>query len=136
MRSSPSRTSLFLMELILVILCFTVSAAICLRVFVSAKSTADRSRDLSAAVLAAENAAECWKASEGDLVECAALLHAGENGDGIIQAFDGYWRTTDGSPEYRLLLNAQNGDASISVVDAHGEAIYSLDARVPGGGVP
>jgi type II secretory pathway pseudopilin PulG len=122
------------MELILVILCFAVSSAICLRVFVTAKLTADRSRNLSAAVLAAENAAECWKASEGDLGECAALLNAGENGDAIIQTFDGDWRLTDGSAAFQLVLKARNGDASISVTDTFGEAIFSLNARVPGGG--
>jgi type II secretory pathway pseudopilin PulG len=122
------------MELILVILCFAISAAICLRVFVSAQLTADRSRDLSAAVLAAENAAECWKASAGDLGKCAALLNAGENGGRLIQTFDGDWRLTDGSAKFRLLLEAQNGEASIAVTDTDGEAIFSLKARVPAGG--
>jgi len=133
-RSAPSRTGLFLMELILVILCFAVSAAICLRVFVSAKQTADRSRDLSAAVLAAENAAECWKASAGDLGECAAFLNVEEDGNTLIQTFDSDWQLTDGNVEYRLYLKAQNGEASITVTDADGEAIFSLKARVPAGG--
>lgn len=124
------------MELILVILCFAVSAAVCLRVFVSAKLTADRSRDLSAAVLAAENAAECWKASAGDLEACAAFLGAGNNGDTLIQTFDGDWRVTDGAAKYRLYLKAQNAQASITVTDTDGEAIFSLKARVPAGGAP
>lgn len=136
MRAAPSRSSLFLMEMLLVILCFALSAAICLQVFVSAKLTADRSRNLSAAVLAAENAAACWKASDGDLGECAALLQAGQGGGTIIQSFDSDWRAVDGSAEYRLLLKAQNKNAFISVVDADGETIYSLSVRVPGGGAP
>ena len=53
-----SKTPLFLMELIIMLLVFSVSAAICLRVFTGAKKIADESRRLDAAVMMAQTAAE------------------------------------------------------------------------------
>ncbi len=61
------RSGLFLIEMVLVNLFFSICAAVSMRVFAAALQTADRSRYLSAAVLAAESAAECWKSSKGDL---------------------------------------------------------------------
>ncbi|MBQ2879428.1 MAG: hypothetical protein IJE27_01920 [Anaerotignum sp.] len=69
-----SKTPLFLMELIIMLLVFSVSAAVCLQVFSGAKKISEESRKLDAAVMQAQNIAECWKASHGDLKETAEML--------------------------------------------------------------
>lgn len=69
-----SKTPLFLMELIIMLLVFSVSAAICLQVFSGAKKISDESRKLDIAVMQAQTVAECWKASYGDLEETAERM--------------------------------------------------------------
>lgn len=62
-----SKSSLFLMELIIAILFFSVSAVICIQLFVASYSTSHKSRDLNAAVLQAQTAAEYFRSSEGNM---------------------------------------------------------------------
>ena len=69
-----SKTPLFLMELLLMLLVFSVSAAVCLQVFAGAKRISEDSRKLDAAVMHAQTAAECWKSSHGDLAVMADKL--------------------------------------------------------------
>ena len=70
-----SKTPLFLMELIIMLLVFSISAAVCLQVFSGAKKISEESRKLDAAVMKAQTIAECWKASHGDLEETAEMLN-------------------------------------------------------------
>ena len=70
-----SKTPLFLMELIIMLLVFSISAAVCLQVFSGAKKISEESRKLDAAVMQAQTIAECWKASHGDLEETAEMLN-------------------------------------------------------------
>ena len=70
-----SKTPLFLMELIIMLLVFSISAAVCLQVFSGAKKISEESRKLDAAVIQAQTIAECWKASHGDLIETAEILN-------------------------------------------------------------
>jgi type II secretory pathway pseudopilin PulG len=130
-----SRSGLFLMELILVILFFAISAAICLRVFASARQTAERGHDLSCAVLAAQSAAECYRASGGDLETAADLLSGNAEEGGLAVAYDAVWqRTAEAEPEYRLELVQDGACADITVRKADAaEPIYTLRIRIPGG---
>lgn len=58
------------------LLVFSISAAICLKVFTGAKKISDESRQLDAAVLMAQTAAEYWKATHGDLEDTAEMMGA------------------------------------------------------------
>ena len=130
---SASRTNLFLLELILVILFFSLCAAVCMGVFASAKKTADHSRNLSAAVLAAESAAASWKAADGDLDACATYLGAVRAGGALLtKDFDADWRQ-EGPSVFRLTLTADGCMAAICVADLSGAEIYGLTVRIPGG---
>lgn len=62
---TASRSSLFLMELILTILFFALSSAVCIQLFVKAHVISRDTSDKSAAVLQAQNAAELLKSGEG-----------------------------------------------------------------------
>ena len=73
---SHSKTPLFLMELIIMLLVFSIPAAICLQVFSGARKISMESRRLDAAVMMAQTAAENWKATHGNLEETAGQMDA------------------------------------------------------------
>ncbi len=70
-----SKSGLFLMEMIIVILFFSICAAICVNVFAKARVTSDSSRELNNAAIRSSNIAEVYKAADGDLQQTAALLN-------------------------------------------------------------
>lgn len=73
MSGHNSRSGLFLMEMITVILFFSICAAICVSAFAKARVTADSSRTLNDAVIQASNTAEAYKAADGDLQKTARI---------------------------------------------------------------
>lgn len=69
-----NRTSLVLMEQLVMVLVFALAAALCLRVFVKADEISQRIAYRDEAVLIAQNAAEVLKATSGDAQRAAELL--------------------------------------------------------------
>lgn len=69
-----SRTSLFLMELILSILFFSLAAAVCVQMFVSGHILSKKSVELNHAVVWCESIAECFYSCDGNLSEMSTLL--------------------------------------------------------------
>ncbi|MDR1495482.1 MAG: hypothetical protein LBS67_00975 [Clostridiales Family XIII bacterium] len=82
-----SKTAIFLFELMVVILVFSLAAAICTSIFGKAYGFSEESKDLTMAVLKAETIAEEFKdgrTPEGDLLfdeEWKATTDEGENKD-------------------------------------------------------
>ncbi|MBQ7103597.1 MAG: hypothetical protein IJN89_06020 [Anaerotignum sp.] len=112
-----SKTPLFLMELIIMLLVFSVSAAVCLQVFSGAKKISEESRKLDAAVMQAQNIAECWKASHGNLNETAEMLFVIPDETGFKLYDEENWLHTEVICE----------DAVINIAVFSGEEeIYSL----------
>lgn len=68
-----NKTTLMLMELLVMVLVFALASVICLRVFVRAQELSEQTQNRDRAVLAAQNAAETVKAC-GDLSEAARIL--------------------------------------------------------------
>lgn len=71
---SNSKLSLFLMELIVAIMFFSLSAAICVRLFASAHILAEKTEDLSNAVIWSQNMAEAFTGNNGNLEKIAAMF--------------------------------------------------------------
>ncbi len=69
-----SRSGLFLMEIMAVILFFSICAAICVSVFAKASSVADKSAELNIAAARSANIAEIYKSADGNIKETAHLL--------------------------------------------------------------
>ncbi len=69
-----SRSSLFLMELIMAILFFSLTSAVCIRLFVRAHTISQDTINQNNALTQAQNLAETWLATEGDMSELTALL--------------------------------------------------------------
>lgn len=132
------------MELILVILFFSVSAAICMRVFAYAKLAAARSEDLSYAVAKVASAAECFKAAGGDLAEVAGILGGETAGEDSLRiGYNEDWLPCGPgeAPAYVMtLLKSDETTAAIEVAKAGGQAggpgggesIFSLEAGAAG----
>lgn len=68
-----NKTSLQLMEYLVMILVFALSAAICLLIFFKAEAISNTSAQLDGAVVLAQNTAEFLKASSGDMESARAF---------------------------------------------------------------
>ena len=70
------QSGLFLIELVIVILFFSISAGICMRIFAVSKIASDNARQLNSAIEASQNAAECFKSANGSFDRAIELLGA------------------------------------------------------------
>lgn len=123
-----SATGLFLLELLVVILFFSISAAVCLRMFTAARLAASYSDNVSLAVVQAQSAAECFKTARGDLADAASLLGAEATETGLIAYYDKAWEICGESDAvFTLTLTANGYEAHISVADEKTEYV-AIDA--------
>lgn len=81
MNNNARKTGLFLMELIIAILFFSLAAAICIQLFVKSHMISGRSIALNHSILLAQNTAEIFYATNGDPEKMASLLGNGESSD-------------------------------------------------------
>ncbi len=121
-----TKTPLFLIEAVIMLLVFALSSAICLQVFVGAKNISDESYALDSAVIEAQNAAEIWQANKGDFTKTADDLNAVIDGKNIIIYYDkNFVPAIKEASVYQLKLSPSGAKAGISVYKA-GEDIYSI----------
>ena len=84
MPENNSRTSLFLMELIIAVFFFSLAAAVSIRLFVGAHKLTEKSTALSNATIWSQNLAEAFYESNGDVSKIAELYpYAYVTEDGI-----------------------------------------------------
>lgn len=131
-----SKSGLFLMEMILVISLFALSAAICLQMFAYANQTARASEELSYATLAARSGAECYQGLGGDLSEMAQILGGSVTGETLEVHYDDQWCATSQSVSYTLTLVKEDGSGRITVTAVEaGTTLYTLTVKCIGGDV-
>lgn len=137
------KSSLFLMELITAIFFFALCAATCLRIFASAYTMNQSSRNLDQAVYKAESIAEIYKSTGGNLIETAAMY----GGYGVVTdnklriRFDKDWKPIlqgQGS-SFELELAIEEipllKSGWITLVKKDGEVIFRLPVKIASGGV-
>lgn len=121
---SSSRSGLFLIELIIVILFFALSAAVCMKLFVFAYTMTEYSSEISHAAAAAQNTAECFKAAEGDIVKTAELLGAAFDNNILLY-------NPDDDITLTLIADTEKNDLSvngiISVADKNNKIIFEME---------
>lgn len=95
MRNESSKSALFLMELILAILFFALSSAVCAQLFATAHLTSQKTQDANHAATLAQSAIACVQSANGDLQTAAPLLHGSveKNGD-LVVWYDAAWQTS------------------------------------------
>lgn len=74
MKNKSSKSGLFLMELILSILFFSLSSAICIQLFVKSHLISQQSLDLNHALEDCQNVAEAFYGCNGDIDEMMLLF--------------------------------------------------------------
>lgn len=124
-----SKTPLSLIEITVMILVFSVCAAVCMKLFVSAGEKARFSGDLSRAAALAQTAADTYRACGGDLEETGARLPA-DCRDGVLTLWlDEDWQAC-GAAEGAFCLTLADGDtAAISVRGADGGELFALEVK-------
>jgi len=109
MRSSKS--SLFLLELMIVILVFAISAAVCVSLFVAGARKSAESFDASRAAQEAGNVAEAWRAAKGELSSVQRLCGGTLTAEGLLLFYDEDWNPTEDSAANRRLTLAAGTEA-------------------------
>ena len=107
--NNRSRSTLFLIEQLIVVAVFAICASACIRIFTDAYFNANNSKDISSALLIAESGAESFKATSGDLGKVAQMLGGvTDNVNGSSAAvvyYDKQWRPCGESAAiYKLCL--------------------------------
>jgi len=87
MKTKISGKNLLFIELIVVILFFSVAAAACVALFGQAYRDSNHSRDLTSAVIMAQNAAEMFKAT-GGINETEALKAELDGAVAVIKVYN------------------------------------------------
>jgi len=108
-----SKSTLFLIEQLIVIAVFALCAAACISILANAYFMARDSRDISNALLAAESVADSFKAVSGDFEQTAQILgraadHADD--DNLIKLFfDSDWlSSSEADAQFVLQLIPDN----------------------------
>lgn len=132
MRRKSSGFGPSLVELVVAIAIFALAAAMCVKIFAWSSRLAGRSEALSHAVILAESAAECFKATS-DLEETAALLGGAGGSEGFTLCFDADLALAVREDEAAYILSAEprQGDIPLCRVTVstpeHGE-LFALTA--------
>lgn len=125
--NSKSKSGLFLLELIIAIVFFALSSVICIQLFVKAHTLSQKNTELNMAVIQAQNAAEAFKAANGEPEKFAEFLNGpsgGEANDGQYVCdlfFNSDWQRVDGRDKAAYTLH---------VVMTPLEALRSIDISV------
>ena len=143
--NNRSRSTLFLIEQLIVIAVFALCAAACARILTSAYMSARDARDLGNAFHNAESCAESFKAAGGDLSLVKDILGGNSvsiNGDyAVIVYYNSKWAVCgENGASYRLILTAgsraelgpqlREGDITVERLD--GEELFAITVAARG----
>lgn len=128
------KSSLFLMELIIVLFFFALCAAVCVNIFIKAKLISNQSYELNKSIIASQNAAECFKAANANINTLAEFLHGTAEGDVVKIGYDKNWQNINMSNAVYLMninIEKSNKDIYTAVITVYKEnlLIYSLAAK-------
>ena len=118
-RIRPTRSGLFMIELLIAVGVFTLCAAVCVGLFVRSEVMSRESADLTRMTTAARNIVECWKAAGGDFEKAAELCGGGGGTSAVTVLYDEDWHVLPYQfPEapgemYRIHLAGQREDGYV-----------------------
>lgn len=133
-RKNASRSGMLLLELMMAILIFSLSAAVCIQVFVKAHDLSGRAEDLAQAVSSCASAAEVLRTADShreglDLLE--QLCTQTQREDDLFRG-----RLEDASLEISWQEDQGLITYTISCLDENQSPVYSLElVCLEGGGV-
>ena len=135
-----SKSSLFLMELIIALLFFSLASTVCIRLFVKAHSLSNQTVDTNYAVNYAQNMAEAFIGCDGDMQTLQAVMdksRLSEDGCTLFLEQDGYLTSLicSGFPEPGTTISADIDvyKTAVSVEGQPGDPLYTLhvDLHIP-----
>jgi len=131
--NTRSKASLFMLELIVVIAVFSVSSAICLRIFFRSHEMTIESRNLSHASIEVQSAADCYKSAKGRIKTAANLLGGKIDQSGVMCIYyDDLWKRVDMSENasFRLSITEfEPGYGKVKAEKTDGTPIFSINVR-------
>lgn len=133
-RQPAKRSSLFLMELIIAILFFSLASAICVQLFVKSHSLEKESVDINHAINAAASVAEIFRSQEDAHMLLQEQFPAGELSQNSYRFFyDKNWELCDVSNRaYTVSLHTLESDGFLLgtvEVTREEEALYQLHLK-------
>lgn len=141
MKTPASKSSLFLLELILSIFFFSIASGVCIQLFVKAHFLGVETKEINQATLWSQNVAEAFYASD-DINEIEVLFpfHQDAKKNSYVLYFDRDWNIMDTSAVYALTFTVhedssyQYADISItkntvSLADNSSEELYQLPLK-------
>jgi len=144
--SRRSKSTLFLIEQLIVVAVFAICAAACVRILTASYFMATEANDMSNAVRVAESGAESYKAVSGDMAKTAEILEGNSviiDGEaGVIVYYDNDWRVCGEADAYYVLRLVSLSDTSgpqsllsgeLSVGKLSGEEIIAFPVAARGG---
>jgi len=132
--NSRSKSTLFLIEQLIVVAVFAISAAACVRILTAAYYTATESRDISNAIHVAESGAECFKSVDGNIDRAAAILGGTTHGTGgaaiAVVYYDKGWQVSQESDaHYRLTLSSGGQGPATPGLSSGELSVEKLDGK-------
>ncbi len=137
-----SKSSLFLLELIIAILFFSISSAVCVQLFVKSHLIGKETINQNQYCLWSQNLAELWIATDGNLEKATTILNTSISSEalalenGILHvSLDAGWKPCNVSEEvYGIYLDNLGfleednlNQADISILDtSNHELLYSM----------
>jgi len=144
-----SKSTLFLIEQLIVIAVFAICAAACISILVAAYFYTTDSKTLSQATIKAESGAEAFKVTGSDFASAADILGGstttvglGTSGVSVIAVYyDNNWQVSNNnfnaSYVMNLIIESAEGDADISLISGRvvvsstaGDEIISLNVAM------
>ncbi len=128
---TTSKAGLFLLELSIVIVCFSLAAALSVQLFAKARQTAVESTDLTMAAAILQSAAECAKEAR-NLTELAVLVDGKATEEAVIVFYDGEWQPTPAVSQRKLVI-WQEKDHLLQIshlkITKGGRAVFELETK-------
>ena len=130
------RSNLFLMEVILAILFFSIASAVCIRLFAQAHIQSEQAAALNQSVLAASGAAEALEICDGTPDSLTAVFPGSQaEGDTLHVYYDGSWSccaAADAAWQMDIVLSRDGrllrGEITVSETGGT-EPVYRLTAE-------
>ncbi len=131
MGNNSSKTKLVLIELIIIILFFSIAGGVCVNIFAQARVLSMRSTELTNATLAAQTAAELIRGAED---EQAVLEQSYQKKEGGFTAFfdDGWAAVQDVNAKYRMDIDMEESGGLLTAyisVNRSEDEIYSVTVK-------
>lgn len=134
-RTLPKRSNLFLMEMILAILFFSLASAVCMQLFVKARTLSQKTSQQNHAMSIAKSAASIFETGDGTLESLLSEYPDSlAEGTKLTIYYDEKWEACSSKEcQYRMTLKLDQQEngltlADIQVEDSHHTELFDITA--------